>query len=162
MKIVCSKFDCYTDYFKCKDCQYKVKSVFTKESEQKIQAARAEAEQKIQKIREEIYSMEQTLLKQIPYVSCYHALNADDLKFNVAVFKDDCIQPVGSNGGLQPLIKPANFIYHCPPYHHEKEQKDVSPPQKEQDTIKKKESVTIETVKPFNLEVYDRVILTEL
>ena len=136
MKIVCSKFDCYTDYFKCKDCQYKVKSVFTKESEQKIQAARAEAEQKIQKIREEIYSMEQTLLKQIPYVSCYHALNADDLKFNVAVFKDDYIQ--------------------------QKEQKDVSPPQKEQDTIKKKESVTIETVKSFNLEVYDRVILTEL
>ena len=51
MKIACSKFDCFTDYNKCKDCQYKVESTDT-------------------------------------YVSCYHALDADDLKFNVAVFKD--------------------------------------------------------------------------
>ena len=68
MKIACSKFDCFTDYNKCKDCQYKVESTDT-------------------------------------YVSCYHALDADDLKFNVAVFKD----------GYNP-------------------QKDIAPPQKEQVT----------------------------
>ena len=51
MKIACSKFDCFTDYNKCKDCQYKVESTDT-------------------------------------YVSCYHALDADNPKFNVAVFKD--------------------------------------------------------------------------
>ena len=51
MKIACSKFDCYTDYYKCKNCQYKVESTDI-------------------------------------YVSCYHALDADNPKFNVAVFKD--------------------------------------------------------------------------
>ena len=56
MKIACSKFDCFTDYNKCKDCQYKVVATAT-------------------------------------YVSCYHALNADDLKFNVAVFKNGHPQP---------------------------------------------------------------------
>ena len=99
MKIACSKLDCYTDYNKCKDCQYKEVVTPT-------------------------------------YVSCYHALNADDLKFNVAVFKDS--------------------------YNPQKEQKDISSQQKEQDAIEKKESVTIETVKSFDFEVYDRVILTEI
>ena len=141
MKIVCSKFDCYTDYNKCKDCPYKLKSVFTKESEQKIQVARAEAEQKIQKIREEIYSMEQTLLKQIPYVSCYHALNADDLKFNVAVFKDDCIPQ------KEQVVIETGEVFN-------KEQKNIPPPQKEQ--------VVIKTGGVFEFEVYDRVILTEI
>ena len=89
MRIICSKFDCYIDYNKCKDCQFKVRATDT-------------------------------------FVSCYHALNADNLKFNVAVFKDGLI------------------------------------PQKEQEAIEGKEPVTIETIKFFNFEVYDRVILTEL
>ena len=91
MRIICSKFDCYIDYNKCKDCQYKVEATDT-------------------------------------YVSCYHALDADNPKFNVAVFKDGYIQ--------------------------QKEQKDIPPQQKEQ--------IVIETVRSFDFEVYDRVILTEL
>ena len=91
MKIACSKFDCFTDYNKCKDCQYKEVATST-------------------------------------YVSCYHALDADNPKFNVAVFKDG------------------------PP--QQKEQKDIS--------LQQNEQVVIETVRSFDFEVYDRVILTEI
>ena len=96
MKIACSKLDCFTDYNKCKDCQYKVASTPT-------------------------------------YVSCYHALNADDLKFNVAVFKDDYTQ-----------------------------QKDQNVEVFKDDYAQQKDQVVIETVGVFAFEGYEKVILTEL
>lgn len=85
MRIICSKFDCYIDYIKCKDCQHKVRATDT-------------------------------------FVSCYHALDADNIKFNVAVFKEGYI------------------------------------PQKEEIETKQQ----IESVRPFNFEVYNKVILTQI
>lgn len=77
MKIACSKFDCYTDYNKCKDCQYKVRATDT-------------------------------------FVSCYHALDADNPKFNVAVFKDGPPQQKEQEKEL-PVIK-TNKIFNFEVY----------------------------------------------